>query len=48
MCDADCLGMSNSVYGAKMNKGDFVISRGVLYHKDKVRAADLSTLCTRK
>jgi len=56
VCDADCLGMSDSGYGAeeliaeqysdasladcwqqaKVNKGDFVISRGVLYHKDKV------------
>jgi len=55
-CDADCLGLSDSVCGAdeliaeqhsdaslaecwqqeKANKGDFVISGGVLYHKDKV------------
>ena len=56
VCDADCLGMSDSVRGAdeliaeqhsdarladcrqlaKVNEGDFVISRSALYHKDKV------------
>ena len=28
--------LADSWQQAKMNKGDFVISKGVLYHKDKV------------
>ena len=30
---------------AKANKGDFVISRGVLYHKDKVEGQPICQLC---
>jgi len=65
VCDADCLGLSDSVCGTdelmaeqhsnasladcwqqmKANKGDFVISRGVLYHKDKVEGQPICQLC---
>jgi len=65
VCDADWLGLSDSVCGAdeliaeqqsdaslaecwqqaKVNKGDFVISRGVLYHKDKVEGQPICQLC---
>jgi len=64
VCDADCLGLSDSVCGADeliaeqhsdasladcwqqaVNKGDFVISRGLLYHKDKVEGQPIYQLC---
>jgi len=64
VCDADCLGMSDSECGAdelvaeqrsdaslaecwqraKMNKADFVICKGVLYHKDKVEGQPICQL----
>jgi len=65
MCDADCLGLSDSVCGAdeliteqhsdtsladcwqqpKVSEGGFVISGGVLYHKDKVKGQPICQLC---
>jgi len=33
---------------AKVNKGDFVISRGVLYHKDKVEGSRFVNYVYRK
>ena len=37
--------LADSWQQAKMNKGDFVISKGVLYHKDKVEGQPICQLC---
>jgi len=50
VCDSDELiaSLADCWQQAKVKKGDFVISRGVLYHKDKVEGQPICELCARE